>query len=61
MAENKSGSSTHERKIYAYLRPSLYNKFNAYVVTNKLGKSEAINEAVRLLVSNQQNNPPKKP
>lgn len=43
-------SSSKERQVLGYLRPSLYAKFEKYIETHGGSKSEAINDAVRKLV-----------
>lgn len=46
----KPMSSSHERLVKGYLRPSLAPKFEKYVQDHEMSVSEALNEAVRKLV-----------
>lgn len=43
-------SSSHDRMVKGYLRPSLAPKFEKYVQDHEMTMSEALNEAVRKLV-----------
>jgi hypothetical protein len=48
--DKKPLSVAHERRVVGYLRPGLQAKFDNYVQSKAMTNSEAINEAVRLLV-----------
>lgn len=48
--EKKPRSSSHERFICGYLRPGLQKKVSDYLEQTKMGKSEAINKGLKLLV-----------
>jgi len=53
MSESKNKkpvSSSKERAVFAYLRPSIYAKFEKYIERHGGSKSEAINEAIRRMV-----------
>jgi metal-responsive CopG/Arc/MetJ family transcriptional regulator len=46
----KPASSSNERQVVGYLRPSLAVKFEKYVQNKGCSKSEAINDAVQKLL-----------
>jgi metal-responsive CopG/Arc/MetJ family transcriptional regulator len=50
-AEKKTQrSSSFDRRVIGYLSPSVAAKFERYVQEKGVGKSEAINDAIRKLV-----------
>lgn len=51
MSEKKKISSSHERLWSGYLRPGVHDKLLEYVKQTGSSKSEALNEAAKLLVS----------
>lgn len=42
-------SSSHERKVDGYLKPSNFSFLNNYAEVNKISQSKAVNEAVKAL------------
>ncbi len=49
--EKKSqNSSSFDRRVVAYLRPSIAAKFEKYLEEKGVGQSEAINDAIRKMV-----------
>lgn len=55
----KPMSSSHERLVKGYLRPGLAPKFEQYVQEHAVSVSEALNDAVKMLVD-QRPQPAKK-
>ncbi len=53
MDDNKQykNSSSHDRRVKAYLKPNLSNWFKTYASERGLSESQALNEAVELLKS----------
>lgn len=53
MAE-KVKSVSHERLVKGYLRPTTFNKFEAFRKDTDIGKSEAVNQIVEDYFARQQ-------
>jgi hypothetical protein len=51
MTDKKNISSSKERQVLGYLKPGLDVKFKQYVQEKDVSISEALNDAVRLLVA----------
>jgi hypothetical protein len=51
MTDKKTISSSKERQVLGYLKPGLDVKFKQYVQEKDVSISEALNDAVRLLVA----------
>lgn len=54
-------NSYKTRRVVGYLKPSIASKFRAYIQGKNITQSEALNEAVRILIESATAKPSKKP
>ena len=46
-------NSQKERRVTAYLHPTILAKFKDYVRSRRISESEALNDAVRIMLNHQ--------